>query len=81
MQILINKMNENNNISGVVIKDIFREAEKVAQLHQTLTSPRGNYFRQELLHNLRKRMSIESIEKIKEKVSLKECIESYFLAV
>ena len=73
MQVLVNKMEENNQIPGIVINNIFREAEKIAKIHQTLTSPRRNYFRIRLLTKLRKKMSMESIDKAKEKVSLKEC--------
>lgn len=72
MQMLINKMAENDKIAGNVINYIFRDAEKVAQLHQTLTSPRGDYFKLRLLNKLSKQLSVDSIEKIKENVSLKE---------
>jgi len=73
MQVFVNKIAENNPIRGIVINEIFKKSEKIAKLHQTLTSTRGDYFRLSLLTALRKKMSIESIDKTKEKVSLKEC--------
>lgn len=52
-----NKFNESlesvaETLKGNRIKEIFKQASRVAELHITLTSKRGNYFRKNLLHTL-----------------------------
>lgn len=57
---------------GVRIKGIYKEAEKIAELHQTLTSRRGDYFRKRLLHKLGTPLTTREIEKLRVKAGIRE---------
>ena len=54
--------NNTQDLQGDVIKDIFKQAEKIADLHTTLTSPRGDYFRKKLMAKLAKPMEEKEVE-------------------
>lgn len=57
---------------GARIKGIYKEAEKMAELHQTLTSRRGDYFRKRLLHKLGTSLTTREIEKLRVKAGIRE---------
>lgn len=59
-------------LDGELIKDIFKDAEEIAELHSTLTSSRGNFFRMQLLHKLEKKLTQEEIVKLCEEAKLVE---------
>lgn len=61
-----------NALEGDIIKEIFKNADAVASLHQTVSSRRGNYFRRKLLQILETETSISEIEKKRSKVGLQE---------
>ena len=60
------------DIHGKVIKEIFREAKKVATLHSVLTSPRGNYFRLNLLHRLQESLTESELVRLSNETGLSE---------
>jgi len=60
------------DLKGDVIKEIFKEAEKIADLHATLTSPRGNYFRKRLLGKLTKPLEESAVEKLGAQFGVRE---------
>lgn len=59
-------------LKGAVIKEIARYAEPLADMHATLTSPRGEFFRSHLLHLLSNGLSLEQIEELRKEVGLEE---------
>lgn len=61
-----------NALEGDIIKEIFKNADGVAFLHQTISSQRGNYFRRKLLQILETETSISEIEKMRSEVGLQE---------
>lgn len=63
---------EAKNLKGEVIKEIFSYAEEVADLHSTLTSPRGEYFRRKLLQLLSDGLSRAEIEELGQEFGLAE---------
>lgn len=69
---LNNEGQEDNKMQGKVIKDIFKNAERVARLHAALTSPRGQYFRQKLLHLLADGLTTEEILKLTKEFGVEE---------
>lgn len=52
-------------LEGKVIKEIYKQAEAYAALHQTLTSPRGNYFRLQLLQAVRSETSQAELHRLR----------------
>lgn len=69
-------MNEMEKITeeleGKVIKEIFKQAEEVAEFHATLTSKRGENFRRRLLQALAVKLNPEQIEELRKEVSIRE---------
>lgn len=61
-----------NLLEGDVIKGIFKDAEAIAFLHQTISSPRGDYFRRRLLQLLATESNMQEIEKLKSEAQLRE---------
>jgi len=59
-------------LQGEVIKEIFKDAERVADLHATLTSPRGEFFRRRLLQLLSDGLTQEEIERLKREFGMVE---------
>lgn len=59
-------------LSGELIKEIYNRAVEIAELHGILTSPRGHFFRMELLHKLGRCLSENEMEKRREKAGLAE---------
>ena len=59
-------------LEGNVIKEIFSHADALAEIHATLTSPRGNWFRLHLLQALRKSQTIEEIQAMRKEAQLEE---------
>ncbi|MDP3244169.1 MAG: hypothetical protein Q8M83_00740 [bacterium] len=59
-------------MQGKVIKDIYKNAEQVAHLHATLTSPRGKYFRKKLLHMLADGLTAEEIVELTKEFGVEE---------
>lgn len=60
------------HLQGTVIKDIYKQTEKIAFLHATLTSPRGEFFRQNLLRMLADGLTAEEILQLTKKFGLDE---------
>lgn len=63
---------EYDAMQGTVIKDIYRQAEQIARLHATLTSPRGEFFRQKLLQLLADGLTAEEILQLTKEFGLEE---------
>lgn len=61
-----------NSLEGDVIKKLFKNANAVAFLHQTISSKRGDYFRRKLLHLLATESNISEIEKLRSEAGLQE---------
>lgn len=61
-----------NSLEGDVIKGIFKDAEAIAFLHQTISSPRGDYFRRKLLQLIATETNISEIENLKTEAQLRE---------
>ncbi len=61
-----------NALEGKVIKEIFKSAESIALIHQTISSPRGDYFRRRLLQVLRTEVSALDIKKLRSEAGLQE---------
>jgi uncharacterized protein YbcI len=61
-----------NLLEGDIIKEIFKNADAIAFLHQTISSPRGNYFRRRLLQLLAVETSISEIENMRAEAQLRE---------
>lgn len=61
-----------NSLEGDVIKEIFKNADAFAFLHQTISSPRGNYFRRRLLQLLATEAKISEIEKLRSDAKMQE---------
>lgn len=59
-------------LRGKMIKKIFENAELIAKLHGTLTSPKGDHFRRRLLHMLSSETEITKLEELAEKNGLRE---------
>ncbi len=64
--------NTANELVGNIIKEIFKKAEEIAELHACLTSPRGNNFRLCLLHALEIPLDDTAIEKLRADAGIKE---------
>lgn len=70
--------NQNNyeqtehHLPGTVIKDIYKQAEQIARLHATITSPRGEFFRQKLLQLLADGLTAEEILQLTKEFGLEE---------
>ena len=76
---MLNIEKENENTSNTInvyeddmVKNIFKKANEVAELHAVLTSGRGKHFRLNLLHGLATKQDLTKIEEFKNKVRLKE---------
>ena len=61
-----------NTLEGDIIKEIFKNANTIAFLHQTISSPRGDYFRRKLLQILGTEVSVSDIEKMRSETGLRE---------
>lgn len=57
---------------GKMIKEVFKHAEEVADLHGCLTSPRGNYFRLRLLQTLEVSLDETAIERNRVEAGVQE---------
>ena len=55
-----------------MIKDIFRHAKQIAELHAVLTSPTGDYFRLKLLQELRYGLTEDQLRILRKRAGLKE---------
>ena len=53
---------ENQILLGEGIKKIFQHGRIVAKLHSAITSPRGKYFRRNLLYALQEKLSEEALQ-------------------
>jgi len=58
-------------LEGEHIKKIFKNAEQIAELHATLTSSRGDFFRMKLLNALEVRLSASDIVKLRDEAGLR----------
>ena len=56
---------ENFDLAGKIIKEIFKRADEIAELHACLTSPRGDNFRLSLLQALGVFLDEAAIERLK----------------
>lgn len=54
-----------NEMAGELIRDIFKNADAVAELHAYLTSPRGDYFRLRLLQAMEVPLGEADIERLR----------------
>lgn len=59
-------------LEGKRIKEIFKTAEGIAELHNILTSRRGNYFRRQLLQFLELEREASQLDELREKTDLRE---------
>ncbi len=59
-------------LEGERIKVIFKEAQAIAALHNTITSPRGDYFRRRLLQALEVEQEVSQLEELREAADLRE---------
>lgn len=59
-------------LEGKAIKDIFKNAELIAELHETLTSSRGEYLKTRLLSALEGKLPVPEIKKLVEEAGLGE---------
>lgn len=59
-------------LEGKRIKELFRHADIVADLHTTLTSKRGNYFRKRLLHKLGEGAGTDLLEQLRKEADVRE---------
>ncbi len=59
-------------LEGGRIKVIFKEAQAIAALHNTITSPRGDYFRRRLLQALEAEQAVSQLEELREAADLRE---------
>ena len=64
--------NAANELLGNIIKEIFKKAEEIAELHACLTSPRGDNFRLHLLHALEVPLDETAIEELRAESRTKE---------
>ncbi|MFH1427915.1 MAG: hypothetical protein ABIG60_05325 [Patescibacteria group bacterium] len=60
------------DLQGDVIKNMFIYADRIADLHSALSSPRGNYYRKKLLGTLTKPYTDDEVMKFSEKFGVKE---------
>ncbi len=61
-----------NELVGNIIKEIFKKAEEIAELHACLTSPRGDNFRLRFLHALEVPLDETAIEKLRAESGINE---------
>jgi len=61
-----------NSLEGDIIKEIFKNGNAIAFLHQTISSPRGDYFRRRLLQLLATETNISEIEKLRSEAQMQE---------
>ncbi len=61
-----------NELAGQTIKEVFRQADQVAELHSCLTSPRGDYFRLRLLQALEVALTEGAIEELRVRSGVNE---------
>lgn len=61
-----------NFLEGKRLKKIFRNADVIGQLHITLTSRRGNYFRKKLLNQLGEEGTTDVVEKLRQEAGVTE---------
>lgn len=61
-------------LEGVQIKKIYEESDSLADLHITLTSDRGNYFRMKLLHKLSSWTNEEELNQLRKEEDLEEYV-------
>ena len=54
-----------SELAGRTIKEIFRRAEELADLHACITSPRGGYFRFRLLQCAEEPMAQDAVEQLR----------------
>ncbi len=59
-------------LEGKVIKEIFKQAEEVAELYATLTSKRGENFRRRLLQALAVKLKLQQIEELRKEADIRE---------
>lgn len=67
-----NRKQTEHNLRGMVIKEIYKQAERIAHLHTTLTSPRGEFFRQKLLQMLADGLTAEEIKRLTKEFGVEE---------
>ena len=53
-----------NLLEGDIIKEIFKSADSIAILHQTISSPRGIYYRRRLLQLTEAKTPLLVVEKL-----------------
>ena len=61
-----------DELEGRAIKEIFRRADTIAELHSCLTSIRGNSFRARLLHALEQPMDSAAIDLLRVEAGIQE---------
>ena len=61
-----------DGLTGRAIKDVFREAEPIAELHACLTSSRGHYFRWHLLQAMEVPLDDSAVETLRVESSVQE---------
>lgn len=67
-----NNSNSSPASVGIAIREIFQDAQRVADLHATLTSPRGEFFRRRLLQLLAGGLAQEEVERLRKEFGLEE---------
>lgn len=64
--------NAADELVGNIIKEIFKKAEEIAELHACLTSPRGDNFRLRLLHALEVPLDKTAIKQLRAEAGINE---------
>ena len=61
-----------DGLAGIAIKEVFKNAEKLAELHGCLTSPRGDNFRLRLLQAMEVPLEESAIERLRAESGINE---------
>ncbi len=63
---------DGQGLDGDILEELFRNADAVALLHQSISSPRGDHFRRRLLQKLGTQTSLSEIEQLRCEAGLEE---------
>jgi len=68
----LDHLKQAGDLKGDIIKEIFTHAEELADMHATLTSPRGDYFKKSLLARLANPVGEADVEVFAKEVGVSE---------
>ncbi len=63
---------DGQGLEGDILEELFRNADAVALLHQSISSPRGDHFRRSLLQRLGTQARLSEIEQLRCEAGLEE---------